>query len=216
MKKLYFPFLILLVTTTYSNAQRYMDTHDPNEIRSLLGKGNDLKGYGGIDLKLTDLKGTRGLLTGAYGGLVVNRNYLLAIAGYGLVTENEFDGFIPGDSVSRNLNLYGGYGGVIFGATILSKEMVHLSIPVLFGAGAAEVSDRDYFSGLPGDSDFTIENSVFFVIEPQAQLEINMTSFFRIAAGVSYRYVTGSDLVNVTDDDLSGIAATLSFRFGRF
>lgn len=213
MKHFYVACILLL--PLLANAQTYVDTHDPNEIKSLLGKGNDIKGFGGVDLKVTSLKDSRGLMTGAYGGLVINRNYLLGIGGYGLVTENEFKGTIPGDSTIKNLNLYGGYGGVIFGGTLFSKEVIHLSFPVLFGAGAAEVSDKDFFS-TSVDTDFTIENSVFFVIEPAAQLEINITPYFRIAAGASYRYVTGSDLQNIEDGDLEGLTTTLSFRFGRF
>lgn len=193
-----------------------MDAHDPHEIKSLLGKGNDIRGFGAVDLKITDMKATRGLIVGAYGGLVINRHYLFGIGGYGLTTPNQFKGSIPDDPQIRNLNLYSGYGGVIFGGTLLSRELVHLSFPVLFGAGSAEVSDKNFFSSQFSDTDFTIENSIFFVVEPAGQIEINMTDFFRIAAGVSYRYVTGSDLVNVSDEDLRGLTATISFRLGKF
>ena len=213
-----FTILVFLITLVPLFSQKYVDTHDPKDdrIKSLLSKGNDLNGFGAADLKVGDFIDERGLLVGAYGGFIINRRYLFGIAGYGLVTEVEFDGTIPGETTSKPLNLYGGYGGVMIGATIAPKELIHLSIPIILGAGSLEVSDKDFFTNNPADSEFTVENSVFFVIEPGLELEFNITKYFRVGAGATYRYVTGSELLNITDEDVSGFNGMISFRFGRF
>ncbi|MEM7296911.1 MAG: hypothetical protein AAF391_01445 [Bacteroidota bacterium] len=208
-------FLFVVLAT---QAQKYVDTYDPedDEVKSLLSKGNDLNGFGAMDLKIGDFKGERGLMVGAYGGFIINRRFLFGVAGYGLVTTVEFDGVVPGQTDPKPLNLHGGYGGVIIGATIAPRELIHISIPVVLGAGSLEVSDQDFFTNNPADSEFTIENSVFFVLEPGIELEFNITKYFRLGAGVTYRYITGSELINVSDEDITGLNGMLSFRFGRF
>ena len=197
-------------------AQRYVDTHDPKdeEVKSLLGKGNDINGFGGTDLKVSELVGERSLITGAYGGVLVNRKYLLGVGGYGITTNVEFEGLV-GQTI-KPLNLNGGYAGVLVGGMILSKEVIHLTIPIFFGAGSVQVSDEYFFPNRPNDAEFIIEKSAFMVIESGVQLEFNITEYLRFAAGMSFRYVTGTELDNLNDEQLSGSAIMVSFRFGRY
>lgn len=209
--------LVCLLALVHVQAQRYEDVNDPKEVKSLLSKNNQVEGFGGIDLKISDIVGERTLLAGGYGGVIINRSYFLGIAAYGLATQPSLDGIVPGTNTEKPLTLYGGYGGIVVGGTILGREIIHISLPVTFGAGNLDVSDDDFFDqGLGGGSQFTVENSTFFVIEPAAQLEFNITSYLRIATGVSYRWVTGLELVNVSNDDMTGITGVLSVRIGRF
>ena len=214
MRSIITHILLLVAFTAFS--QRYVDTHDPkdDEIKSLLGKGNDLNGFGGVDFKVSDVVNNRVLIAGAQGGVLVNRKYIVGLGGYGIATEAKFDGLVGLDT--KPLNLHGGYGGIVLGGIVGSKEVIHLIFPVLLGAGSVDVSDKNYFTNTPNDAEFTIERSAFMVIEPAAQVEFNITENFRLAAGMSYRYITGTELQNVSDKDLSGGAVTVSFRFGRF
>lgn len=207
-------FLLLLAVVSFS--QRYVDIYNPKDedVKSLLGKGNDLNLFAGADIKITDLVEEKGLIAGGYAGVLVNRRYFLALAGYGITTNVEFQGTVAGEE--KPLNLYGGYGGMMIGAMVASKEVIHLTFPIFFGAGQMEVSDKNFFANSPNDAEFTIENSAFIVIEPGAQIEFNITENFRVGAGMSYRYITGSELDNLEDQDLSGSTISLSFRFGRF
>ncbi len=216
MKQLLYIALILLSIT--SLGQKYMDTNDPKdqEVKSLLSKNNDLNAFGALDIKVGDLMSERGLLVGAYGGFIINRRYLFGVAGYGLVTNVEFEGLVPGQSTPKQLNLHGGYGGIMIGGTIAPRELIHISIPIVLGAGSLEVVDKDFFTSNPADSEFTVENSVFFVAEPGIEVEFNITKYFRLGAGMTYRYISGTELENVKDEDISGTTAMISFRFGRF
>ena len=211
-------FFLLFLATFSAIGQKYVDTNNPKdeEIKSLLSKKNDLNAFGAADLKIGDLKDERSLLVGAYGGFIINRRYLFGVAGYGLVTNLEFDGVVPGRNEPKKLNLYGGYGGVLIGATIAPKELIHISIPIVLGAGSLEVVDKDFFVNNPADSEFTVENSVFFVAEPGIEIEFNITKYFRLGVGATYRYISGTELENVKDEDVSGTTALISFRFGRF
>lgn len=211
-------YILFLAISLITFSQKYVDTNDPknDEVKSLLSKGNDLNAFGAVDLKVGSFVGERALLAGAYGGFIINRRYLFGVAGYGLVTNVEFEGNAPNDTAPRKLNLHGGYGGVLIGSTILHKELIHISIPIVLGVGSFEVVDKDYFGSNVADSEFTIENSIFFVVEPGIQLEFNITKYFRIGAGITYRYISGTELINVRDEDVTGTSGILSFRFGRF
>ena len=94
--------------------------------------------------------------------------------------------------------------------------MIHLTFPIFFGAGSIQVSDKDFFPGNPNDAEFIIESSAFIVIEPAAQVEFNITQYFRFGVGMSYRFISGTELDNVKDAHLSGSSILISFRFGRF
>ena len=217
-KRMFFIGGLFLLCAMSLYAQQYVDTYDRDDdkIKSLLGKENDLNGFGAMDLKVGDFIGERALLMGAYGGFIINRRYLLGLAGYGLLTEVQFDGTIPGETTNKPLNLHGGYGGVLIGWTIAPRELIHISLPVILGVGAVEVSDEDFFVNNPADSEFTIENSAFFIVEPGIELEFNITKFFRVGAGATYRHIAGTELTNIADGDLKGFSGLISFRFGRF
>lgn len=216
LDKVVFTLLMFLPGLLFS--QTYLDTHDPKsqDVKSLLGKENDMTGFGGLDVKMSEFKDDRTLLIGMYGGMIVNRHYLLGIGAYGMASSNDFKGTYPGGTELRKLNLHGGYGGVILGATLFTREVVHLSFPILFGGGSIDVVDNKFIDDFTNVDDVTIEKSAFFVVEPNAQIEINITKKFRIAGGVSYRYITASGFDNLKDSELSGLTSTLSFRFGRY
>ena len=97
------------------------------------------------------------------------------------------------------------------------RELIHISIPIVLGAGSLEVVDKDFFVNNPADSEFTVENSVFFVAEPGIEIEFNITEVF---PSRSWCLLTGIfrelNLENVKDEDVSGTTALISFRFGRF
>lgn len=206
----------ILATNTY--AQRYSD--DPpvkDEVKSLLSTNNEINGFGNVDFRVGNVNDKEALLIGAYGGVVINRTIMLGIAAYGLSSDLTFDGTLPSSGTARELNLYGGYAGIVMGVMVASKEVVHLSIPVIIGAGNLDVSDDNFFSSFSGsDAKFTVESSKFFVIEPGALLELNVSKTFRLGLGAGYRFATGTDLINVQDSDLSGLTGIVSFKFGVF
>jgi hypothetical protein len=85
----------------------------------------------------------------------------------------------------------GGYGGFILEPIIGAKSPVHLSFPVLIGAGGVAYSrhwqDEDHYDS----KNRTHEDSdAFFVLEPGVELEFNMVKFFRLGLSVSYRHTS--------------------------
>lgn len=211
-----FTSLLFYLIVFVAYGQRYEDVNNPDEIKSIFSQENEIEGFGGADVKLSDILNERTFLVGGYGGVIVNRSFMLGLGAYGLATQPSFSGTIPGTANTKELRLYGGYGGVLVGATFFGKEVVHLSMPILIGAGNIDVSDDNFFDQSFADTELTVENSAFFVVEPGLQLEFNITRFLRIGGGLTYRWIQGLDLENLTESDLTGYAGVLSVRLGRF
>ena len=200
-------FILLLTLVPFL----VLGQNDSDEAKSIFSGGSEIKGFGAFEMKLTPIADKTSLFIGAKGGVNVNKYFMLGLAGYGLASGTD----IPGEIPPKDLRLNGGYGGLLVGFNIFPREVVHLSIPIVFGAGKMYLTDPTFFSG-NSDSDYTIENSSFMVVEPGANLVFNVTSFFRLGMGASYRYVQGLSLTNLTDEQLLGWAINLNLKFGSF
>lgn len=217
MKQLKLLFVIVgCLMTSLSWAQQFTDKPNNNEVKSIIGRDKEITGFGNIDFRVGEVVDQQALIVGAYGGVLINKYFMLGVAGYGLTTESKFDGFNPETSAPRELNPYGGYAGMLMGFKVASREIIHLSVPMIIGAGQLDVSDDNYFDLANGDNDFVLESSSFFVFEPSALIELNISHHFRLGFGAGYRLVKGSSLENLDDDDLSGFSGVVSIQLGKF
>jgi hypothetical protein len=113
--------------------------------------------------------------------------------------------------------LTGGYGGLYVEPILLPRSPVHLSFPVLFGAGGISFISRD--EGF--NENFIEDSKAFLLIEPSAELELNLTRFFRLAFGASYRFPTQFDVglpgsYTIDVESLRTMSYTVTFKFGKF
>ncbi|WP_422360576.1 hypothetical protein [Reichenbachiella sp.] len=208
--------IIGCLLTFFSSAQQYTDKKRNNEVKSIIGRDKEITGFGNIDFRVGEVVDQQALTVGAYGGVLINKYFMLGVAGYGLTTESQFEGFNPETSAARELNLYGGYAGMLMGFKVASREIIHLSVPMIIGAGQFDVSDDNYFDLANGDNDFVLESSSFFVFEPSALIELNISHHFRLGFGAGYRLIKGSSLENLDDEDLSGFSGVVSIQLGKF
>lgn len=163
-------------------------------------------GFGSPVVKITKINGESAVLVGGRGGWIINHTFVLGGGGYGLVTNVNA---IITDSTHQYLQM--GYGGIDLEHIISSNSLLHFSTGLLIGGGGVGYQDeRDNFL-----KDSHRMNS-FFILEPSVQTNLNVTHFFRIAAGISYRYVSGLKSTLTTNDDLSGPSAVLALKFGKF
>lgn len=167
-------------------------------------------GFGGPVLKGGQVNGTPALFVGGRGGWIINHSLILGGGGYGLV--NNIDALVPSLYGDRRLEF--GYGGIELEYVHHWDQLVHWSVMVLVGGGGVGYRswDEDVRStvgpGYPTDE--------VFVAEPAIQVNLNLTEFFRISAGASYRYVTGVTTPAASNQKLSGGYGVVTFRFGKF
>lgn len=178
------------------------------EPETLLGGQFESGGFGGPQIKFTNVNDQFGVMVGGHGGWLINHTFVLGGAGYGLV--NEVDA--PSEYETENdLFLELGYGGLYLEYINDSNNLVHFTVHTLIGAGGLTFSERRF-----SDHDWEYQKDSFFVFEPGVNVMVNITEFFRVGLGATYRYVDGIELSGLSGNDLSGPTAMINFRFGRF
>ncbi|HEX2394824.1 MAG TPA: hypothetical protein VHI78_05720 [Bacteroidales bacterium] len=213
MKKLIVLFTALTITCI-SYAQHDMDSGSSDEIQTLMGHNNAVGGYGSISIKYTELEDRDAFVFGARAGLIMGHMMTLGLGGAGFFNDVKYD-FATG----QDLSLAGGYGGFFFEPIIMPKYPVHVSFPILIGAGGVavvSVNDEDNWN----DNYKSEASDAFMVIEPGIEVELNVTKFFRFCVGGYYRYTSDVDIedpmFNVPTDILQGFSGGVTFKFGKF
>lgn len=176
--------------------------------QTLVGGGEITHGgFGGPVVKFTQIKNESAVLVGGRGGWIINHTFIIGGGGYGLATQIKTDDIFYNEAF---LNF--GYGGLELEYIIQSDNVVHFSVYTLIGAGGITYNNN-YMEDW---SSWDFGNDEFFVFEPAVNVEVNITSFFRINAGANYRYISGVNYDNLNNSDLAGFAGVLTFKFGSF
>jgi len=169
-------------------------------------------GFGGPVFKFSDVAGDLGVWVGGRGGWIINfdRNHAISLGGggYGLATEHRVPNQEFGDPETDYFAL-NGYGGFEMEYTNRSYQLVHLTVSSLIGVGGLMIRDSEF-------DDIDTSPNHYFVFEPGANLEFNITDFFRVAAGLSYRLTSGISRAGFSDNDFSGMNGTITLKFGKF
>lgn len=202
------------------NAQ---DSYQNDEVRTIFSKNKSNGGYGAFTVGYSNIGGYDGIVTGARGAFIFDHSLAIGFGGYGFVNNLDYDYYH--NENEKHLSLAGGYGGFLIEPIIAGKSPVHVSFPILIGAGGVALVDMynyDYWGQQYPQYEYA--HDVFFVLEPAVELEFNLARFFRMAAAVSYRYTSNIDLKRsdmellsqTKADALRGFNFGLTFKFGKF
>ncbi len=162
-------------------------------------------GFGGPVVKFTEIDGEFGLIVGGRGGWIMNHTFVIGGGVYGLVNQIDSDFIFDGELIPLMM----GYGGFEMEYIYSPNSLVHLSVYLLLGGGGLTYKEYDdWHSPKVTDS--------FWIAEPALNVELNISSFFRISAGVGYRFVSDVNLGDITDSDIAGVSGMLTFKFGKF
>jgi len=166
--------------------------------------------YGSVSVGYSPLDKKDGITISSRGCWIMDHFFSIGIGGTAFINDlNQIPlGITTG---SRDgLSISGGYGGVIFEPIVFPLKPVHISFPIFVGAGAVgSFTDYTYFST------YSI-NDFFWVIEPQAELELNLTRWFRLAFYAGYRYTSDIVIEGISTDALRGYSAGLTAKMGLF
>lgn len=204
---------------------------ESTEFRTIFGSDMNIEsgGYGAPEFKFGKVNNQFSLLLGGKGGWVINNKFVIGGGGYGMPSNNTFDytenledidGNLVVDS-TRKLDLGMGYGGIFFEYVLNPKKALHLTFPLFIGAGGAQIGIRsEQETNITSQQDYStyeyIESSGFFVLEPGVNIELNMTKYFRLDFGASYRFISGTQLQRLSSNNLSDFSFNLGLKFGKF
>ena len=99
-----------------------------------------------------------------------------------------------------------GLGGIEAGASLVDvSKITHLTVSMLLGGGTV------------GDWSSTwIRDDTFLFMEPNIDIELNVSRSFQLGFGVGYRIVDDLEHPYVSESDLNGITFGLTFKIGSF
>lgn len=213
MKKTFiFLAFTLFTISLFSQEDGEFKYYRDREMKTLFGHDRNGGVYGVFSGGYSEIDNYHAVLFGGRFGLMAGHSIGVGLGATGFMNEYHYEPVLGRESF-----LAGGYGGLYIEPVLLPRWPVHLSFPVLFGAGGISyVSKNDSYN------DNVIEDSeLFLIVEPAAEIELNLTRFFRLAMGASYRFPTsfdaglaGTPVINA--ESIKGFSYTLSLKFGRF
>jgi len=186
-------------------------------------------GYGAFSIGWTQIEGKSAVLIGGRAAWIANHHFALGLAGGGF-----FNDFYNGNKYKPEAYfLAGGYGGLLVEPILMPMKPIHVSFPVLFGAGGVTAAPPggwdNYNHGGYYYNDYYYDTDFFFVFQPGVEVEFNIVKFFRIALGASYRLTDGINLrykyfddnnveqiIVVDNKALNAFNASITFKFGWF
>lgn len=212
MKTITLSFLLAIFALTAAAQGGIPEKDNNRDLQTLFGKEVSHGGYGALMFHYTQINKTDAFIMGMRGGWMIDHVFTVGAGGYGFINNINLDRAIDG---TYDFDLAGGYGGLLLEATLFPKSVVHLSFPLLIGAGGVAQVDRRYWSEYHWEY-IADDADAFFVIEPAAELEVNIVKSMRAAFTVSYRYTRDINLENVDRDVLNTFNFGLVLKFGKF
>jgi hypothetical protein len=172
--------------------------------RTLISGQTEVGGFIAVTARYIKVKDEVGILTGGRVAMIVNHAFSAGMGGYGTVREPAPEGMTGLEDLEM------AYGGLFLEYTFKPHAVFHVSVPVLVGAGQTSFVG-DYVDPESGD-----DSDTFFVLEPELNLEFNVTRNWRLDLGVGYRHINGTGFAEITDEDQSGINWAFTMKFGAF
>jgi hypothetical protein len=202
--------LIILGITAF--AQEKDSERKQEEFRTLLGNSRHNGLYGAFTVGYSEIEDRQAIIFGGRFEWITGHSLGLGFGGSGFINENHRDPVLNTD-----VFLTGGYGGLYLEPILMPNYPVHISFPVLLGAGGISyvTKDWDFNHNMVQDSE------AFLIAEPGVEIEFNLTRNFRLAIGTSYRFTTRFDVGMspspvVNSSALQGFSYLMTFKFGKF
>ncbi|MDD5570007.1 MAG: hypothetical protein PHD97_02515 [Bacteroidales bacterium] len=209
MKQLLLIFFAVAICSANVQGQKADSTQkNTGEIKTIFKGKVKHGGYGGISFGYSLINNKDALSAGVQLAWIINHSFCIGFAGSGFVNDYKFY-----NNYSSN-NLAGGYGGLLFETIFLPKFPVHISVPVLIGAGGISYNDNSYLSY--NDDYYVKDADAYLIVEPGIQLELNLVKCIRLSLGATYRYTSSINLFNTPRQVLDGLTTGFTIKFGKF
>lgn len=194
------------------------------EMKTIFGGGNNIEhgAYGAINVEYGQIDNKDAVLVGGRGAWIINHRLALGLGGKGIASSLSYPYTEADPQFKEKYYINGGYGGLLIEPIIAPFSAVHISVPVIIGAGGVAYSLKyRYQNDWENNYWETIDASAFFVVEPGLEINLNLVKFMRISFGGYYRLTSGLSLedpygAKADKDLLNGFSAGLSLKFGKF
>ena len=205
---------LLAIISSYGLAQPRSEGGDKEQqISTIFGHNHtENGGYGAFGAGYSLIDNRDGIVISGRAAWIVNHTLALGLTGSGFLNDFRYDA-----QYDEDVNLTGGYGGILIEPIIFPKAPVHLSFPIMGGVGGIAYTrtsntwdNRDYRTSYVEDTE------AFLIAEPGVEMELNVLRFFRLAIGMSYRFTSDIELIDTSPKALEGFTTGVTFKFGKF
>jgi hypothetical protein len=205
--------LILLILSIPAFSQEGEGREERGDISTLFGRSSVSNGgYGSFGAGYSLIDDRDAIVMSGRAAWIVNHTIALGFAGSAFLNDFRYDPVYDED-----VNLNGGYGGLLVEPILFPRAPVHLSFPIIGAVGGvAYTRTSRSFNSWDYHSSWVEDTETFFLVEPGVEIEMNIVRFFRLALGVSYRFTTDLQLLDTSPDALEGFTAGVTFKFGKF
>jgi len=196
------------------------DEYSPQYLFGKNGK-TSVSGFGAPFVEFSSIQGEFAVSVGGGGAVIFNQAFYIGGYGEGLTTGHyRYD---LRDVVQlEQPKISFGHGGFWLGYINDSYKAIHFGASAKLGWGSISLFDAYYNYDVPN---YYAKDAVFVAI-PQVEVEMNLTPWFKINAGVGYRAVAGIDKSYIDaqgnpqqyyqSSDFNSFEGTISFLFGGF
>lgn len=223
MRKLFALLLFLGITLLEVMGQE--TTRPEPEFLFSRDKGISMSGFGGPIVELSSVDGYTGVSVGGGGAAIINQTFFFGGYGMGLTTDQPRYSITLIQEDGTQLNLTNlrpqiGHGGFWLGYIHQSHKIVHWALSAKIGWGGISYTQ--------GTSEYNVRElgtDGIFIFTPQAEIEVNLFTWFKLNLGVGYRYVAGIDARYNTPEGvrpimssgaLNSAQGSISLLFGNF
>ncbi len=237
-KNLILMMLTMALTTTGIYAQDHNETKTVfgNKKFNLFKKINTLGLYVAPEIQYAGLAEGYAPMGGVSAMLQINKKW-----GIGGVAYSTLGEYTPTKlSSMKSYNFDAQFGGLKLEYTPKPNSLVHVSFPLVIGAGMAQIdsvganhnskNDGDMYgekgkdeSGMKESGKMGKEDNLFFMIQPGIHLETNILKYAKIFVGANYRIAAGkSNLISTnpllipTSSQMSGLSVNFGIKVGLF
>ncbi len=183
--------VILLASTSYAQREALIDHADSWNL------------FSRFEATITELDEDTALLGGLSIGGYLNEKIGIGISGHMLLDDVATQSLLLGKLDIGDLWYAGGYAEYVMG----SENLIYGSISLFAGGGRLEVPRA------AGSGSF---DANILVLEPSANLMINITETASLGIGGGYRFFDGANAPGLSDNDLSGAFGRIFLRFTEF
>jgi hypothetical protein len=154
--------------------------------------------------KLTPINGKATLLSGLRIGVMLSPSFSIGLGGYKMTKDMQTgQPGVHGNPVWLNTR----YGGLVLEYLHRPEKRLHGTVRFLFGGGLAEFREAGF--------DLESIEDGFWLIYGNADLELNLTSWLRLSAGIGERFVNGIGTANFDNGDIGGVHVAVGLKLGK-
>lgn len=160
-----------------------------------------VSGYGGTQLRFSNVNGSANVLIGGYGGWLLSERLMIGAGGFGTLQDIDVQAENNGGAYEM------GYSGFVTEYNLPLTQRWQLVGGALIGGGRFETEVEDGRS----------LRSDLFVAEPHVQVTYAFSPWVQAVAGMQYRIVSSDELPEtVSRNDLSSLSMSIGIRVGIF